>query len=556
MKNKTLITTLLVLCFALPMQGQIFKKLKQKAEQAAERTILKKTDEIVTKKTEKTIDDATSEKDKSSEAPNSALNKNKKAKKAFFSEDVVIQLHENGNLNQTQYFDADEVAVRLDQDNLQKPGYIDSEGFMYVFKHGEYTKSSIVALQSQGMMVPTMMLEAYKLPPEPFMAMLQKQHDQGITANPFNGIVEFAFIYKQDDFRYEDYKETTQIIRGEKYTKFELLNEPGYKGNYVLFDTEGRLVEVYSNKLDAEQSMNNITEMSMVPPGKSLLVYNYTPVDVTLPQAREVRMQGQELMEAVMGGVVKDGSGSNSEIDDDDYDTSDSKGMTKRVKKSLNDHKTTVADLPESYDFNWQLETEMVLGDKKKDVMEMTFLINENANYQATNIVDRKSKDMGNATMLFDADLNTMVMFMDAQGSKFLQMYPIPEVGESNENLDNYKISKLPSKTIIGYSCEGLQLEDDRYIIKVYHTADAKIKLSNFMNFGGQNNKMDMPDIDPRVIKQFSNGLILEMDVTDKKKSKNHMNIIAKALKDKKSSIKKSEYKVMDLFSGRSMFKN
>jgi uncharacterized repeat protein (TIGR01451 family) len=48
-------------------EAQFLKKLKQKAEEAAERTILRKTDEVVTEKTEKTIDDATTPKDKSDE---------------------------------------------------------------------------------------------------------------------------------------------------------------------------------------------------------------------------------------------------------------------------------------------------------------------------------------------------------------------------------------------------------------------------------------------------------------------------------------------------------
>ena len=101
-----------------------------------------------------------------------------------------------------------------------------------------------------------------------------------------------------------------------------------------------------------------------------------------------------------------------------------------------------------------------------------------------------------------------------------------------------------------------LQFEDDRYIMKVYHTSEAEIKLSNFMNFGNQNKKMDIPNIDPKVVEQFSNGLILEMDVTDKKKAKNNVNIIAKSLKKEEVSIKKSEYKTLNLFSGKNMSRN
>ena len=562
MKIKQILLVIMCLGVITTTEAQLLKKLKKRAEKAAERTILNRTDKEVSKKTDKTIDGAINKKDKkeadeqnsNKEAENSALDKNTKAKNEFYKADLEIKIMENGSLNQTQYFDANEVAVRSIQDNMPKPSYIDSEGFIYTFKDGEYTKTSIVALQSQGMMVPTMMLEAYKLPPEPFMAQLQKQNDLGMTANPFNGIVEFAFIYKPDDFRYEDYKESTQIIRGETYTKFELLNEPGFKGNYVLFDAKNRLTEVYSNKLESASSTDDMYSMSMVPPGKSLLVYNYTPVEVQLPQAREVRMQGQGLMEGVMDNIVKGGKQPKEDIDEDDYDTSNTKGMTKSVKKSLKNHKVTANDLPQSYDFDWQLETEMVLNTRKKEVMDMTFLIKEGATYQATQIAQKESRDMGNSTMLFDSNLNTMVMFMEAQGQKLMKIHPIPEPTQSNSKID-YKITELASKTILGFSCKGIQLEDDKYIFKVYHATNAPVTLSNFLSFSGNKN-MELPDIDPKILSQFSNGLILEMEMIDKKKSKNNVTITAKALKNDPISIMKSEYKTMNLFSNGSMSNN
>ncbi|WP_431136804.1 hypothetical protein [Psychroserpens mesophilus] len=564
MKIKQILLVVMCLGFITNGEAQLLKKLKKRAEKAAERTILNKTDEKVSKTTEKTIDDATTKKDhknkKESNEQNSdiksanvALHKNTNAKQEFYKADLEIKIIENGTLNQTQYFDADEVAVKSTQDNMSKPSYIDSEGYIYTFNDGAYTKTALVALQSQGLMVPTMMLEAYKLPPEPFMAQYQKQTDLGMTANPFNGIVEFAFIYKPDDFRYEDYKESTQIIRGETYTKFELLNEPDYQGNYVLFDVKNRLTKVYSNKLENLSSTSDMYSMSMIPPGKSLLVYNYTPVEVQLPQAREVTAAGQELMEGVMGNIVKGGNQPKEDIDEDDYDTSEEKGMTKSVKKSLKNHKITVNDLPESYDFDWQLEAEMALNTRKKEVMDMIFLIKEGAMYQATQIAQKESKDMGNSTMLFDSNLNSMVMFMEAQGQKLMQIHPIPETTQNNSEID-YKITELASKTILGFNCKGIQLEDDKYILKVYHATNAPVTLSNFLSFSGDKN-MELPDIDPKILSQFSNGLILEMDMIDKKKSKNNVNIVAKSLKNKKTSIEKADYQTMDFFSGAQMLK-
>ena len=267
-----------------------------------------------------------------------------------------------------------------------------------------------------------------------------------------------------------------------------------------------------------------------------------------------MKAQGQELMEGVMGNIVKGGNQSASPVDDDDYDTSNSKGQVKSVKKALKNHKVTEKDLPESYDFDWQYHAEMTMTSRKKESIDMTFLIKKGADYQATLMVDSKSKDMGNSIMLFDSNLNAMVMFMEAQGQKFMQIHPIPEHKQSND-IKDYKITKIPSKTILNYNCKGLQIEDDRYIVKMFHTTEAPVKLSHFMSFSGNKN-MDIPDIDPSVISQLSDGLIMEMQMIDKKKSKNNVTITAKSLGNEPKQIVTSDYKVMDLFSGTRFLKN
>jgi hypothetical protein len=569
MKKTPILIVLICLLFTVNAEAQLLKKLKKKAEQAAERTILNKTVEVVSETTEKTIDDATSKKDTSSEnnkedskntknhseitSGNAALERNTQAKKDFYKEDVVVKLHENGKLNQAQYFDADQVAVRLEQKDQPKGGYIDSEGFMYGYNESEgaFNKSSMIASSTQGMMLPNMLLSAYKLPPEPFMANYQKQTDQGLTANPFNGIVEFAFVYEPEQFRYEDFKEVKQTLRGKSYIKFEYLNEPGYEGSYVLFDDQNRLVEIYANKSDTGEPMDGFN-MDITQPGESLLVYEYKSVDVQLPPAREVKAQGQGLMEMVYGSFKKDKN--TGDLDEDDYDTSDSKGQVKSVKKAWKNHKVTEKDLPQSYDFDWQYQTEMVMASRKKDVIDMTFLIKEGATYQGMQVVDRKSKDMGNMTMLFDSDLNSMIMFMDMQGNSMLQIYPIPEPRKTDDKVD-FKVTKLAPKTILKYNCKGLQIEDDRYIIKVYHTTETTIKLGNFMSFSGAKN-IDLPDLDPKMVKQFSGGLIMEMEMIDKKKSKNNVTITATSIKKDPLSIEKENYQSMNLLSGGKMLKN
>ncbi|MCR8669067.1 hypothetical protein NO995_15385 [Aestuariibaculum sp. M13] len=553
MKSRFTFFLSIMLFMSYSSEAQLLKKLKEKAQQAVERTVLKKTDEVVTEKTENTIDGITGSNKTDSDSQKTTSNNeafaiHTKDKKKFFKEDVIIKMHENGNLNQTQYFDANTIAVRLDNPKQSQPGFIDSEGFIYTSNNGEYTKSSIIALQSQGMMVPTMIIDAYKLPPEPFLAQLQKQQGLGMTANPFNGIVEFAFIYKPENFRYSDFKESKQSFNGKNYTKFTFLNEPGYDGSYVLFDDQDRLVEIY-NKISTVNQSTNPVNMASRSPGESLLNYNYSAVEVNLPEAREVKMAGQGLMEGVMGNIVRGESFEKNEIYEDNYNTNNSKGMVKSNQQTLNNHKVTVKDLPDSYEFDWKYETNMIIESNKKEEINMVFLIKQGLNYQASQITDNKSKDMGTSTMIFDSNLKTMIMLTEVQENTILQLFPIPDT-KKESNKPTYKMTALPNKTVMGFNCMGSKMEDDRYIITVYHTTEAPVKLSNFLSFNTTQSS-DLYEIDPRILKQFSDGFITEIQLVDKKKSKNNTTIIGKSLKREKTEIKKSDYQVVDMFTGK-----
>ena len=67
---------------------------------------------------------------------------------------------------------------------------------------------------------------------------------------------------------------------------------------------------------------------------------------------------------------------------------------------------------------------------------------------------------------------------------------------------------------------------------------------------------IDLPDIDPKIVKQFSDGLIMEMEMIDKKKSKNNVTITATSIKKDPLSIEKDKYESMDFLAGAKMMKD
>ncbi len=86
MKTKHTLILLAILCMGIPANAQFFKKLKKKAENAAERTVLNKTDREVSKTTDKTIDGVikgkpeTEKEESESKETNEPTDEEKKAK--------------------------------------------------------------------------------------------------------------------------------------------------------------------------------------------------------------------------------------------------------------------------------------------------------------------------------------------------------------------------------------------------------------------------------------------------------------------------------------------
>ncbi len=303
MKIKYTWVILFSLSLATPTQAQFLKKLKKKAEQAAERTILNRTDEEVSKGTNKGIDAATGKGNNGTnpdgtepeqiQYENPSKNINSEAKQAFYREDVIVDTYDDEKQSTTtSYFDADELAMKMtwtDQ-NTGKPAqaFNDSEGYFISYNEheGRYEKSNLLSLGAMSMMAPTMMISAYKLPMDRFMEITEEFRDKGLKTNAFM-MVEFAFMYSPDDFRNGDYQESKSPCRGSaNCTKFNVIAE-GYEGSYILFDEKDRLAEININ-------MKNNPNFGS---SEGYIKYTYKDCEVKLPAAFEKKMLGQNLIE-------------------------------------------------------------------------------------------------------------------------------------------------------------------------------------------------------------------------------------------------------------------
>ncbi|GAA4323622.1 hypothetical protein GCM10023115_52460 [Pontixanthobacter gangjinensis] len=543
MKARLLILSLILIFFSSPAEAQILKKLKKEVEKTSERVILKKTEE----KTEKTVSSAfdsvvkpqaqnntTPGNRPASKSSNPAKSINTEAKRAFYTSDVIVKTSDSVGKGSSYYFDSDELAARGEAPDSKGTIYIDSEGFNYAYNEGEgrWEKTGLMSSDAMAFMMPAMSMGIIKLPVGPTMDAAEKLKEQGLNMNTFQ-IVEWAFIYKPEHFRNGDYQETTAPCPdGGTCPKF-LYTNPENKGSWVLFDSQDRISEVYA-KVDSQQAQ-----------GTGNYKFSYEPVSVSVPEAVEVKMPFQDLFMAG-ADATPPGGNNRSQGNDMGNDPVYNKSMPSNARKN----NVAAGNLPATYDFDWEYQLKMEMPNQKQDALDLIFLLKKNSNYQGIKMKMEKSDE---ATMVFDSNINALVMFMQSGNNKILQIHSMQDE-QSQADLADLKIRELPDKTIIGYKSKGVELENNEYIAQVYHTSEAPIEMSTLFNSSGSMGK-NLPNIDPGLIKRFSEGLVTEMHYTDKKNSKNSVLLTAQSLNQIKNSINTAEYQNMS-FMGQLKSKN
>ncbi len=198
--------------------------------------------------------------------------------------------------------------------------------------------------------------------------------------------------------------------------------------------------------------------------------------------------------------------------------------------------------LPDTYVFDWEFKTE--IKTPKNDPMKMGYLINSKSkDYFGMEMSSKELKGTGTMRMVMDAKQKIMIMFMAMNGQNMAQMTKIPEQ-KSSKKEPKYSFKEIGTKTILGYLCYGMEVENGDYIAKIYFTLDAPVNFSAFSAFS--NNKNGPKGFDPALLKVLEeDAILMEMTATHKKKSKQSFTMTALSLKEKKTEIKKGNYQFM-----------
>ena len=192
-------------------------------------------------------------------------------------------------------------------------------------------------------------------------------------------------------------------------------------------------------------------------------------------------------------------------------------------------------EIPDNYHFDWVYTMTM---ESKDGETEIEYLFGNDKSYLGTKI-RQKEADM---ILVFDPTLNLSTMYMNSETNRMVMASNI-KIDEAieKEEMQNVSIIDIAPKTILGYVCKGYQMENEDYVTKIYITEEVALSFGDLYN--NRSNPKIPKSIDPEWFKKASEGLMMEMDYTDKKKDKNNFRMYCTNLLEKDHDIKKADYK-------------
>ena len=192
------------------------------------------------------------------------------------------------------------------------------------------------------------------------------------------------------------------------------------------------------------------------------------------------------------------------------------------------------AEIPASYAFDWEYTLNM---NSEQGDMEFTYLLKKDAPHFGIQM-----PNVPGMFMVMDGEKQMMVMFMNSEGNKMLTATRIdPENLAASEEENPYKdaeIKQIGSKEIMGYTCQGYQTETPEHLFTFYVTDEAGIGFSDIFK---ANQKNAPKGFNPEWFAE-GKGLMMEMNMKDKKDSSKNITMTCTKLAQKDNRINKSDY--------------
>ncbi|GAA3575033.1 DUF4412 domain-containing protein [Snuella lapsa] len=144
--------------------------------------------------------------------------------------------------------------------------------------------------------------------------------------------------------------------------------------------------------------------------------------------------------------------------------------------------------------------------------------------------------------MVFDFKSEAMVMFSHYGDQKMGMVTKLkaPSKTQIKDADRNYKYKEIGTKTILGYECYGIELENNEGKAILYFTLDAPVNFSAFFAFSGKAAPKGFSD--PQLFDILKEeALLMELEFISERK-KQSMKMTAISLEEKQTSFHKKDY--------------
>lgn len=198
--------------------------------------------------------------------------------------------------------------------------------------------------------------------------------------------------------------------------------------------------------------------------------------------------------------------------------------------------------LPSSYEFDWRYTLQM--SHKQGDMKFHYFLSKDGGAFGSRPELSQGGTPFGNMLMVMDPSLETTTILTDNGGQKTGTVMSNPDMMEaaSQENdMGDYEFKEIGIKEILGYSCQGFQVENEDLKMTMYVAFDTPVSFNNV--YSGNNAKQLPKGFDPKWLDKIGdNSLMMEMQMVHKKKRKYNATMTCVALENEPLTINMAEY--------------
>ena len=197
--------------------------------------------------------------------------------------------------------------------------------------------------------------------------------------------------------------------------------------------------------------------------------------------------------------------------------------------------------IPETYDFTYLMEMTI---ESNKDKMKMPYYLKPDADYFGNSMEENPGSfivyDLKNKAMVtfMDNGQQKMAMKMNMKLSDKMQKKINQKLNSAEGKKEEFQITPIEGKTILGYKCDGYQVITKEGTSKFWITDEAPVSMADVFS-----NQKSMPNSLQSMSLPFTNKTsILEMDFESNKKKKDNVHMLCTKLIKNQLTIVKSEY--------------